>query len=127
MHTATRVANYELHALSAEHLLEIRALRKGMESVMREALRLGTVSGEFDVADVDGTNRAILSMGIDVSRWFSPRGRLSADVLGDLHADLVLRMVRPHGDEARGARATRKPQRTTTAANSPAGRLRASR
>jgi AcrR family transcriptional regulator len=116
MHTATRVANYELHALEPAHLEEMRVLRRGMESVMREALRLGAVSGDFEVADVDGTNRAVLSMGIDVSRWYSQRGRLSAEQLGDLHADMVLRMV---GRPVAVPRAVRKP--------AAAGRLRASR
>ena len=119
MHTATRVANYELHALEPAHLAEIRLLRRGMESVMREALRLGTVSGDFDVEDVDGTNRAILSMGIDVSRWFSRNGRLTAEQLGELHADMVLRIV---GCPSAAAKVTRAPRKAATA-----GRLRASR
>jgi AcrR family transcriptional regulator len=117
MHTATRVANYELHALEPAHLEEMRVLRRGMESVMREALRLGAVSGDFEIADVDGTNRAVLSMGIDVSRWFSRRGRLTAEQLGELHADMVLRMVAMPAQAA--TRTARKP--------AAAGRLRASR
>jgi hypothetical protein len=37
--------------------------------------------------------RAILSMGIDVARWYDPGGRDSPAALGALYADLAARMV----------------------------------
>ena len=36
----------------------------------------------------------ILSLGIDVARWFgSLRDELTPAAVGDLHADLVIRMI----------------------------------
>lgn len=50
-------------------------------------------AGEFDVPDVHGTTVAVLSLCIDVSRWFTTQGRRTPDEVGALYADLVLRMV----------------------------------
>ena len=52
--------------------------------------------GAFDVVDLPGTARAILSLSIDLVRWFSPRGSHSADDIAQLHADLAVRMTAPH-------------------------------
>jgi hypothetical protein len=49
--------------------------------------------GEFDVPDVPGTTLAVLSLCIDVSRWFKDEGHRTPDEVGALYADLVLRMV----------------------------------
>jgi hypothetical protein len=35
----------------------------------------------------------VMSLCIDVARWYSPRGRRTPDEIGALYADLVLRMV----------------------------------
>jgi hypothetical protein len=52
-------------------------------------------TGEFDLPDVPGTALAILSLCIDVARWFNPDGRRTPDDVGVLYADLVGRMVGP--------------------------------
>jgi hypothetical protein len=57
-------------------------------------IRDGVAAGEFDVADVSGTTLAVLSLCIDVARWFNPAGHRTPDEVGELYADLVLRMVR---------------------------------
>lgn len=49
--------------------------------------------GEFDVPDVPGTTLAVLSLCIDVARWFNVAGHRTPDEVGALYADLVLRMV----------------------------------
>jgi hypothetical protein len=53
----------------------------------------GVADGSFDVPDVKGTTLAILSLCIDVARWFSLDGPRTPDEVGALYADLVLRMV----------------------------------
>ena len=45
--------------------------------------------GEFDVPDVSGTTLAVLSLCIDVARWFNPDGRRTPDEVGALYAGLV--------------------------------------
>ena len=57
----------------------------------------GVAAGEFDVPEVPGTTLAVLSLCIDVARWFNPAGRRTPDEVGALYADLVLRMVRAGG------------------------------
>jgi hypothetical protein len=68
-------------------------LRRQSEGVIRSVIQDGVKSGEFDVPDVSGTTLAVLSLCIDVARWFNPDGRRTPDEIGELYADLVLRMV----------------------------------
>lgn len=92
-HTTARVVQYELDALSADHRTEIVALRRRSDAAVREIINDGVRAGEFDVPDVPGTTLAVLSLCIDVARWFDVGGRRAPDEVGALYADLVLRMV----------------------------------
>ncbi|CAM5384003.1 TetR family transcriptional regulator [Streptomyces avidinii] len=98
-HTTARVVQYELDALGAEHRSEIVALRRRSDAAVRRILADGVAAREFDVPDVPGTTLAVLSLCIDVARWFSTDGRRTPEEVGALYADLVLRMVgaRPYG------------------------------
>ncbi|MFD6534681.1 TetR/AcrR family transcriptional regulator [Streptomyces sp. NPDC060184] len=88
-----RVVQYELDALSDEHRAEIIELRRRTDAVMRRIIKDGVDTGEFDVPDVPGTALAVLSLCIDVSRWFNAQGSRTPEEVGALYADLVLRMV----------------------------------
>ncbi|TXS51246.1 TetR/AcrR family transcriptional regulator [Streptomyces sp. t39] len=92
-HTTARVVQYELDALSEEHRAEIIELRRESDAVVRRLLDEGVAAGEFTVPDVPGTAVAILSLCIDVARWFNTQGRRTPDEVGAFYADLVLRMV----------------------------------
>ncbi|MEU6984417.1 TetR/AcrR family transcriptional regulator [Streptomyces sp. NPDC046324] len=92
-HTTARVVQYELDALGPEHRTEIVALRRESDATVRRIIDEGVAAGEFDVPDVPGTTVAVLSLCIDVSRWFNAQGRRTPDEVGALYADLVLRMV----------------------------------
>ncbi|MFE5630939.1 TetR/AcrR family transcriptional regulator [Streptomyces sp. NPDC056470] len=92
-HTTARVVQYELDALGPEHRTEIVALRRESDATVRRIIDEGVAAGEFDVPDVPGTTVAVLSLCIDVSRWFNVEGRRTPDEVGALYADLVLRMV----------------------------------
>ncbi|OEV04923.1 TetR family transcriptional regulator [Streptomyces nanshensis] len=96
-HTTARVVQYELAALGEEHYEEIVGLRRRSEEILRGVLESGDASGEFEVADIRGTTLAVMSLCIDVARWYSPSGRRTPDEIGTLYADLVLRMVAPQG------------------------------
>ncbi|MEE4545644.1 TetR/AcrR family transcriptional regulator [Streptomyces sp. V4-01] len=93
-HTTGRVVQYELGALAPEHYTEIVALRRQSEDAIRSIIKEGVTEGVFDVPEVSGTTLAVLSLCIDVARWFNPEGRRTPDEVGALYADLVLRMVR---------------------------------
>ncbi|WP_282693741.1 TetR/AcrR family transcriptional regulator [Streptomyces sp. CC208A] len=92
-HTTARVVQYELDALGPEHRTEIVELRRETDATVRRIIEEGVATGEFAVEDPPGTTVAVLSLCIDVARWFNPRGRRTPDGVGALYADLVLRMV----------------------------------
>ncbi|QEV17253.1 TetR/AcrR family transcriptional regulator [Streptomyces alboniger] len=102
-HTTARVVQYELDALGEEHRTEIVALRRESDAAVRGIINDGVRAGEFDVPDVPGTTLAVLSLCIDVARWFNAAGHRTPDEVGALYADLVLRMVgaRPAGVQKR--------------------------
>ncbi|MEV0009981.1 TetR/AcrR family transcriptional regulator [Streptomyces sp. NPDC051840] len=92
-HTTARVVQYELEALGEEHRAEIVALRRRTDGAVRGIIDDGVRAGEFDVADIPGTALAVLSLCIDVARWFNVRGSRTPEEVGELYAGLVLRMV----------------------------------
>jgi AcrR family transcriptional regulator len=88
-----RIVQYEFDALTPEHRAEIADYRRKIERVMQDVLTAGVADGALVVDDVPGTARAILSLSIDLVRWFTPRGSHSADAVARLHADLAVRMT----------------------------------
>ncbi|GAA2722942.1 MULTISPECIES: TetR/AcrR family transcriptional regulator [Streptomyces] len=92
-HTTARVVQYELGALGEQHHAEILALRRETDAVVRAIIEDGVAAGDFDVPDVRGTTLAVLSLCVDVARWFTADGKRTPAEVGDLYADLVLRMV----------------------------------
>jgi AcrR family transcriptional regulator len=96
-HTWARIVNYELASLSPDHLEEIRGLRIGIEDEVRTTIEAGISSGDFDVTDPGMATTAVLSLGIDIARWFREDGRWTPDDVGDHLAELALRIVgAPH-------------------------------
>lgn len=93
-HIPARVINYELAALSPPHYDEIVGLRHQIDLVVRSTLERGIAAGVFAVEDVIGTARALLSLTIDVARWYRSSGRQAPEDIGRLYADLAVRMVR---------------------------------
>ena len=93
-HVPTRVIQYELGALSDAHYTEIAALRRDIDAVVRETLEYGVDRGAFAVSDVGGAALALLSLAIDIARWYRPGGSRTPESIGQLHADLAERMLR---------------------------------
>ncbi|MBC2878167.1 MULTISPECIES: TetR/AcrR family transcriptional regulator [Streptomyces] len=102
-HTTARVVQYELGALAGDHRAEITALRRETDAVLRSIVEDGVRAGEFDVPDVRGTSLALLSLCVDVARWFRDDGERTPEEVGALYAGLALRMVghRPAPDAGR--------------------------
>jgi AcrR family transcriptional regulator len=95
-HVVARVIQYELKSLPRAQLRRIAEVRKRFEELLGAELAAGVGAGAFDIADVDATTLAILSLGIDLARWYhaSADHKTSAEV-GELYADLVARMILP--------------------------------
>lgn len=92
-HVAARVAQYELAGLAAEHYDEIKQLRQQTNEVFRDAVERGVVSGAFAAVDVNRVVRGMLSLSIDLVRWYRLNGTDSPDQMGEFYAELVLKMV----------------------------------
>lgn len=92
-HTWARIVNYELAALSPDHLEEVRALRVAIEAQVRAIIDEGARSGEFDVRDAGMATTAVLSLGIDIARWYREDGRWTPADVGEHLAELALRVV----------------------------------
>ncbi|GAA0591001.1 TetR/AcrR family transcriptional regulator [Kribbella sandramycini] len=91
-HTIAHVVQYELNALSPEHLAEVATIRRAISAQIEQVLTDGVQDGSFAVPDLPGTTLAVLSLSIDVARWYTPH-RGDPDALGKLYADLAHRMV----------------------------------
>jgi len=64
-----------------------------IQDQVRIVLETGVRDGGFVVPDVPGTALALLSLVVDVARWYRPDGPRSPEEIGALYADLALRMV----------------------------------
>ncbi len=91
--TVGRVVNYELHALPAEDYTVVAGLRLDIERTVSEVIADGVAAGVFEVAEVKTAARAVTSLGIDVSRWYTGRSSESPQELGRRYGELVLRML----------------------------------
>ncbi|WP_313409679.1 TetR/AcrR family transcriptional regulator [Aeromicrobium sp.] len=88
-----RIVQYEFDALTPEHRAEIAGHRRANEKIMRDALEAGIDAGVLTVSDVKGTALALLSLSIDLVRWYHPEGQITPDQIAKLHGDLAVRMV----------------------------------
>ncbi|AKT51042.1 TetR/AcrR family transcriptional regulator [Arsenicicoccus sp. oral taxon 190] len=103
LHTVSRIVNYELDALSEEHLAEVGLLRREITEVFRGVVESGLRSGEFETEQPPMTVTALISLGVDVARWWSDDGSWTPQELADHYTTLALRLVRP----AAGPRSSR--------------------
>lgn len=92
-HTVARICQYELSGLEPEHFEQVQELRRRINEVFRGAISRGVDAGVFEVADVNRTARAIISLGVDLVRWYRLEGADSPDDLAAEYAELALRML----------------------------------
>ncbi|MCU1683606.1 MAG: TetR family transcriptional regulator [Amycolatopsis sp.] len=92
-HTVARVVQYELQALPEEEYKVVAELRRRIERLVREVIAEGTASGAFTVSNPRTAARAVLSLGVDVARWYNERSRQTPVELGREYGELVLSML----------------------------------
>jgi AcrR family transcriptional regulator len=89
-----RIVQFEFRHLSVEHREAVLGLRKEIDGVVAGVLRDGIATGEFEVDDVSVTALALLSMAIDVARWYAPDVRRTPADIETSYGDLAVRLVR---------------------------------
>jgi AcrR family transcriptional regulator len=92
-HRVARVVQYELHALPEKDFVVVAELRRSTERAVRDVISAGVSSGAFTVPDVRTAARAVLSLGVDVARWYTDASKPDPDELGRQYAELVVGML----------------------------------
>jgi AcrR family transcriptional regulator len=92
-HTVARVVQYELSSLPESEYAVVARLRRRIDQSVRDVIADGVRTGVFDVPDVATAALAVLSLGIDVARWYSDHAAMSPAELGEHYATLILRML----------------------------------
>ena len=95
MRAPMHLIQYEFSGLNPIQRKRILKRRDAMEAFFKDCLADGCKSGVFGAANPSLTNVAIVSLCISVLNWFSPKGELNPDQLGEFYADLVLKMIAP--------------------------------
>jgi AcrR family transcriptional regulator len=93
-----RVVQHEFPHLSPKHRAEVLRLRKQIDAAVREVLTAGKESGELVVDDIADTTLALLSIVVDVARWYSPHLTRTPEQIGRTNASLGLRLVGYRGN-----------------------------
>jgi AcrR family transcriptional regulator len=88
-----RIVQYEFGHLTPTHREVVLRLRKEIDGVVRTVLEDGVATGEFEVDDVQATTLALMSMCVDVARWYTPGIRRTPEEIGASNARLGLRLV----------------------------------
>lgn len=88
-----RIVQYEFGNLTPAHRETVLTLRKQIDAVVRDVLTAGVRTGEFDVRDVHSTTLALMSICVDVARWYQPGIRRTPEQIGQTNAELGLRLV----------------------------------
>lgn len=92
-HTRGRIVNYELASLAAEHTDLIEQQRRSVKAVFRSAIEAGIATGEFTVADPSVATLGIVSLGIDVARWYSEDKQWAPEYVAEQYREMALRIV----------------------------------
>jgi AcrR family transcriptional regulator len=88
-----RVVLYQLDALTPEHLAEVTGKQSKVDRIVRQVIADGVSAGEFDVTSTAGMANAVLSLCVDVARWYRPSRRRTPEEIGELNAQAALRIV----------------------------------
>jgi AcrR family transcriptional regulator len=94
-HQVARVVQQELQALPDDDRGRVLAMRQQIQRSVEELLQAGVKSGQMEVEDTRAVARALLSLSVDVARWYDPKSKETPQGIGKLYAELATRMVGP--------------------------------
>ena len=84
---------YHLDALTPEHLAEVTAKEREVDQRVRRIIAEGLATGEFSVTDQGTAATAVLSLCMDVARWYRPGNRRTPEETGEGYAEAALRIA----------------------------------
>jgi len=96
-HTQARIVNYEMAALTDEHRAQILGLRNRIDEVVRGIVDAGVAAGEFDVPHPHLAAGALMSLGVDIARWYREDGSWTPEHIAEAYAEIALRIVGARG------------------------------
>lgn len=88
-----RVVQAELAALADADRRAVIGLRQQIERLVQHRIEAGVRTGQMRVSHPRAVARALLSLSVDVARWYDPRDGETPEEIGRLYADLAGRMV----------------------------------
>jgi AcrR family transcriptional regulator len=92
-HVLARVAQWDLAALEPASFQVVASLRRETDHVIRSILVEGVKTGEFAIPDLTGSTLAILSLCIDIVRWYPSRRIHVPEEIASTYVALVEAMV----------------------------------
>jgi AcrR family transcriptional regulator len=110
----------EMRSLTRPNYRAIKQLQRLYTDKIQELVERGCEQGKFRVDDSRVATFVLLQMLTSVARWYSPRGRLSADELIGVYTDLALAML---GAKKARASSTASEDAAVAAANGAANSI----
>ncbi|GLY29186.1 TetR/AcrR family transcriptional regulator [Kineosporia sp. NBRC 101731] len=92
-HVNARLVQYELGSLTPEHAEVIAGVRRQISGTVRAILAEGVQAGVFQIRDLNLMVVALMSLSIDIARWYRSDGEWTPATIGRHHADIALSMV----------------------------------
>lgn len=83
------VVQHEWSALNDDHVEAVQHVRAQIQAAVRGVLKKGAEVGDLDVPDLRSGSAAVLSLCIDVARWFEPDGPYTPDGLARSYVRLA--------------------------------------
>ena len=88
-----RIVQYEFAHLTPAHREAVMGLRKEIDAQVRSVLLDGIERGVFVIDDVPHTTLALMSLCIDVARWYQPGIKRTPAEIGETNGRLGLRLA----------------------------------
>jgi AcrR family transcriptional regulator len=88
-----RVLQHEMQRLEPEAHREVSALRLEIRHLVESAAEAAAASVGTRLIDPRLVARAILSLGLDLARWYAPERDPSPTHVAEIYSELALRMV----------------------------------
>ncbi|GAB2832646.1 TetR/AcrR family transcriptional regulator [Actinocorallia aurea] len=94
-HSLARTIQYEHPSLTPDHQRALLGIRRDTESLLAAAVAEGVATGAFAPDDPSTTALALMSLAIDVSRWYPAQRRRTPTEIAETYTSLALRLLRP--------------------------------